>query len=221
MSIKSSSSILNRKLLLGAALKNKIVSLDENDVNILKVLQGNGRLSFRQVSERVKVSVPTVSNKVGHLEKLGVIKGYRAELDPERMGQTSAMVTIKAKPADLSMITERFRDDEQVRQLYHMSSGKLIMVCTFLDAHLVNDFVSRLASIPEIQEYDIASVISVGKELDRAVVAPGLTVVVPCSQCGREIRGEPLRARGNGSTATLCCPQCLSIYRSFNRPDEK
>ncbi len=178
-------------------------------------------MSFRQVSEKVKVSVPTVSNKVGNLEKLGVIKGYRAELDPERMGQTSALVTIKAKPADQSMISERFKADDQVRQLYHMSSGKLVLVCTFLGSHLVNDFVTGLASIPEIQEYDIASVISVGKELDRAVVAPGLNVIVPCSQCGKDIRGEPIRARSNGSTAFLCCPQCLSTYRSSNSPDTK
>lgn len=197
------------------------MSLDDNDVNILKVLQWNGRLSFRQVSEKVKVSVPTVSNKVGNLEKLGVIKGYHAELDPERMGQTSALVTIKAKPADLSMIAERFKADDQVRQLYHLSSGKLIMVCTFLGSHLVNDFVKRLASVPEIQEYDIANVISVGKEFDRAVVAPGVSIVVSCSQCGREIRGEPLRVKINGSTAFLCCPQCVSTFSALNGSKEK
>jgi DNA-binding Lrp family transcriptional regulator len=43
------------------------MSLDDNDVNILHVLQDNGRLSFRQVSEKVKISVPTVSNKVGNI----------------------------------------------------------------------------------------------------------------------------------------------------------
>lgn len=190
------------------------MSLDDNDVNILKVLQGNGRLSFRQVSERVKVSVPTVSNKVGNLEKLGVIKGYHAELDPERMGQMSAMVTIKAKPADLAAISQRFIADDQVRQMYHMSSGKLLLVCTFLGPHLVNEFVARLASVSEIQEYDIANVIRVGKELDRAVVAPGLNVIVHCSQCNAEIRGEPIRARGYGSVVYLCSPRCYTIYRS-------
>lgn len=197
------------------------MSLDDNEVNILKVLQWNGRLSFRQVSEKVKVSVPTVSNKVGNLEKLGVIKGYHAELDPERMGQMSALVTIKAKPADLSMIAERFKADDQVRQLYHLSSGKLIMVCTFLGSHLVNDFVKCLASVPEIQEYDIANVISVEKELNRAVVAPGVSITVPCSQCGREIRGEPLRVKINGCTAFLCCPQCVSTFRSLNGSNGK
>jgi|LAHU01.1.fsa_nt_gb DNA-binding Lrp family transcriptional regulator len=201
--------------------KIEYVSLDDNDVNILKVLQWNGRLSFRQVSEKVKVSVPTVSNKVGNLERLGVIRGYHAELDPERMGQTSALVTIKAKPADLSLIAERFKSDDQVRQLYHMSSGKLILVCTFMGSHLINDFVMRLASVPEIQEYDIANVISVSKELDRAVVAPGLSIIVSCSQCGKEIRSDPLRVKVNGITAYLCCPQCLSTFRSINGDNAK
>ncbi len=207
------------KAFIRCCSKGCYVSLDDNDVNILKVLQGNGRLSYRQVSEKVKVSVPTVSNKVGNLERLGVIKGYHADLDPEKMGQISAMVTIKAKPADLSQIAHRFEMDDQVRQMYHMSSGKLLLVCTFLGSHLVNEFVAQLASVPEIQEYDLASVISVGKELDRAVVAPGLSVIVQCSQCEREIRGEPIRMRSNGSTAFLCSPQCLATYRSLNNHD--
>ena len=51
------------------------MGLDENDVNILTIIQGNGRLSFRQISERVKVSVPTVSSKIGHFERLGASPG--------------------------------------------------------------------------------------------------------------------------------------------------
>jgi DNA-binding Lrp family transcriptional regulator len=194
--------------------KKESVSLDDNDVNILKVLQGNGRLSYRQVSERVKVSVPTVSNKVGNLERLGVIKGYHAELDPERMGQMSSMVTIRAKPAELATIAKCFQDDEQVRQVFHMSNGKLILMCTFQGPHLVNDFATKLTSIPEIQEYDIANVVRVGKELDRAVVGPGLHVIVHCARCNAEIRGEPIRARENGTIAYLCSPRCLAAYRS-------
>ena len=51
------------------------MKLDNTDVRILKVLQENGRLSFRQIADRVKVSVPTVSSKVGTMENMGIIKG--------------------------------------------------------------------------------------------------------------------------------------------------
>jgi Lrp/AsnC family leucine-responsive transcriptional regulator len=190
------------------------MSLDENDVNILHVLQANGRLSFRQISEKIKISVPTVSNKVSTMERMGVIRGYRADLDPEKLGELSAIVTIKAKPAELSAVASHFEDDEQVRQMFFLSSGRLQLVCTFTGAHMINDFAARLGSIPEVLEYDIANVISVAKELDRAVVAPGLNVVLHCQQCGREMREEPIRVKDNGKEFYLCSPTCMNAFQS-------
>jgi DNA-binding Lrp family transcriptional regulator len=190
------------------------MGLDENDVNILNVLQGNGRLSFRQISEKVKISVPTVSNKIGNLERMGVIKGYHAELDPERMGELSAMVTVKARPSELSAVAHYFDDDERVRQMFFLTSGRLLLVCTFVDAHMINEFASRLASIPQVLEYDIANVISVAKELDRAVVAQGVNPITLCRQCGREFREEPMRLKDEGETFFLCSDACLNALRS-------
>lgn len=190
------------------------MGLDENDINILTVLQANGRLSFRQISEKVKISVPTVSNKISSLERLGVIKGYKADLDPERLGELSVAVTIKARPSELSGVSEHFMVDDAVRQMFFLSSGRLLLICTFTDAHLINEFAARLGSVPEIFEYEIANIIGVGKESDRAVIAPGLQVVVPCSQCGRQMHQEPMRLRENGREFHLCSPACMIAFQS-------
>ena len=190
------------------------MSLDDNDVNILTALQANGRLSYRQISERVGVSVPTVSSKVNTMENQGVIRGYRASLDPERLGEMSTVVAIKARPADLSRVSEYFINDAVVRQLFFLSCGRLLLMCTFTRVHEINEFASRLSTIPELLEYDVANVIAVGKEEDRAVVAPGLQVVMPCSQCGRQMREEPLKLRKNGKEFYLCSPTCLSAFNS-------
>ncbi|MBI0584175.1 MAG: winged helix-turn-helix transcriptional regulator [Methanomassiliicoccus sp.] len=190
------------------------MGLDNSDVNILNILQGNGRLSYRQISEKVKVSVPTVSSKVGNLERIGVIRGYHAELDPERLGELSAMVSIKARPAELSSVAAHFKDDEQVRQMFFLSSGRLMLICTFVEAHMINDFAAKVGAIPEVLEYDIANVISVAKELDRAVIAPGLNLVFQCMQCGKDIRDEPLKVRDGGRNIYLCSAECINATRS-------
>lgn len=190
------------------------MSLDENDINILTVLQSNGRLSFRQISERVKISVPTVSSKIGNLERVGLIRGYHATLDPERLGELSAMVTVKARPSELSAVASNFDDDDRVRQMFFLTSGRLLLVCTFVNAHVINDFASKLASIPQVLEYDIANVISVAKELHRAVVAPGVDLVMVCDHCDKEIRAEPLRLKEGSDSYFLCSPECLSAMRS-------
>lgn len=188
------------------------MSLDGNDIRILQVLQSNGRLSFRQIAEKVKVSVPTVSSKVSNLERMGAIRGYRANLDTERLGEMSAVVTIKARPSDLSAVAQRLLEDDVVRQMFFLSSGRLMLICTFTSTHLINDFAVRLGEIPEIVEYDIANVIGVGKEEDRASVVPGLHVVMPCQQCGRQMRDHPLKVREGTEEIYLCSPACMNVY---------
>jgi DNA-binding Lrp family transcriptional regulator len=190
------------------------MNLDENDVNILRVLQSNGRLSFRQISERVKVSVPTVSNKIGNMETLGVIKGYKADIDPEKLGELSVVLVIKTKPSDLRSVANQFVSMQQVREVYALSSGKLLLVCTFTDPHWINDFVNALGDIPEIQDYEISNIVNVMKENQRAVIAQGLSVVLQCSECQKEIREESMKLKMNGREYHLCSPSCLNAFES-------
>jgi Lrp/AsnC family leucine-responsive transcriptional regulator len=188
------------------------MNLDETDVNILKVLQVNGRLSFRQIAERVKVSVPTVSNKISNMENLGIIRGYIAEFSPEKLGELSVIMNIKAKPSELRSIAQRFERDEHVRTMCTISNGRLLMICTFSEPHLINEFVSRLVDIPEIMEYDISNIISVVKESQRAIIAPGLTVLLQCAYCRKDIRDEGVKVKVEGKDYYLCCHTCRQAF---------
>ncbi len=190
------------------------MNLDENDVSILRVLQLNGRLSFRQISEKVKVSVPTVSNKISNMENLGVIRGYRAEIDPERLGELSVVLMVKTKPSDLRQVAERFKPMPQVRDVFVLSNGRLMMVCTFVESFWVNEFVNMLGDVPEIIEYEIMNVVSVIKEGPRATVNSGLSVIVQCSQCQKEIREEGYRLKVEGKEYHLCSSDCLNAFQN-------
>jgi len=61
-------------------------SLDELDTKIVKILLENGRLSSRKIAERLGISVGTVINRIQKLESEGIITGYTALLDHERLG---------------------------------------------------------------------------------------------------------------------------------------
>ncbi|WP_211246528.1 Lrp/AsnC family transcriptional regulator [Amycolatopsis taiwanensis] len=56
------------------------------DWEILRELQDNARLSFNELSRRVHLSPPAVAERVRRLETAGVITGYHAEIDAERVG---------------------------------------------------------------------------------------------------------------------------------------
>jgi len=60
--------------------------LDRTDLQLLAELQRGGRLTNAELAERVHLSPSACLRRVQRLERDGVIAGYRAEVDPERLG---------------------------------------------------------------------------------------------------------------------------------------
>jgi Lrp/AsnC family leucine-responsive transcriptional regulator len=69
--------------------------VDDRDKSILSALQENARATLADVAARVGLSASSVYERVRKLEQAGVIKGYRAEIDPESLGLfVTALVSV-------------------------------------------------------------------------------------------------------------------------------
>lgn len=66
--------------------KPNLRPLDDTDWQILHELQQNARLSFAELGRRVSMSAPSVAERVARLEETGVIMGYHAHVNPEKLG---------------------------------------------------------------------------------------------------------------------------------------
>jgi len=60
--------------------------LDPSDRKILICLQEDGRLTNNELSERINLSPSQCSRRRTRLEEEGYIRGYRAEIDREKLG---------------------------------------------------------------------------------------------------------------------------------------
>ena len=60
--------------------------MDLVDLDLLKLLEGNGRMSFAELAEHMNMSKTPVWKRVKALEEAGVIEGYRARLEPSALG---------------------------------------------------------------------------------------------------------------------------------------
>ncbi len=61
-------------------------NIDATDWAILAELQRDGRMPFTELGRRVRLSPSATTERVRRLESLGVITGYRAEVDLEKAG---------------------------------------------------------------------------------------------------------------------------------------
>ncbi|MDI6825678.1 MAG: Lrp/AsnC family transcriptional regulator [Candidatus Aenigmarchaeota archaeon] len=60
--------------------------MDEKDILLLEELQKDCRQSLKKLARKLSMSITTVYDRMKKLEKEGVIKGYKAILDPDKTG---------------------------------------------------------------------------------------------------------------------------------------
>jgi len=68
------------------AMQNARIDIDRFDEAILRVLAVEGRISATELARRIGLSKSPTQARMKRLEDAGVITGYRANLDPIRMG---------------------------------------------------------------------------------------------------------------------------------------
>jgi len=147
-------------------------TLDTKDIEILRIIQEDCRITAREISDRTDMPITTVFAKVKRMERLGIIKGYHAVLDSARldMGTTAFVFGSFA-----------YRDE----------SGKVLSQ---------REVAKEIAEFPEVQEVHIISgdwdilikvkerdVESVGKfVVDKLRLVRGIEKTLTCLVFGSE-----------------------------------
>src|SRR3989441_9244732 len=130
--------------------------LDAVDRQILKELQGDGRMTNVELARRVGISAPPRLRRARALEQAGYIKGYRALLDEKLLGfevTAFAMVHLSGQAeTDLQAFEEFVRKQSLVRECW-MLSGEIdfILKCVAPDLKTFQAFVAELTAAPHVR----------------------------------------------------------------------
>ena len=108
------------------------VSLDDIDVEILKTLSSNGRISNADLAAKVGIAASTCLGRVRRLVDEGAIKSFGAEIAPEAIGlglQALISVTLRAGArAKLAEFMQSMREHPQVVQVFFLGGQEDFMV---------------------------------------------------------------------------------------------
>lgn len=75
------------------------MAVDVIDRRIIGILQQEGRISWRELADAVNMAASSVADRVRRLEAGGVIRGYRADIDPGALGRAVRAVIDVSLPA--------------------------------------------------------------------------------------------------------------------------
>lgn len=96
--------------------------LDDIDRQILRLLQENARLQWKQIGEQVHMSAPAVANRIRRLEDLGVIEKYTVKVNDRLIGDTICVyITVMMKDYAHTKFKEFIRTREEVREAHRVS----------------------------------------------------------------------------------------------------
>ncbi|MCV2873852.1 Lrp/AsnC ligand binding domain-containing protein [Defluviimonas sp. WL0050] len=130
--------------------------LDRYDSAILRALSEDGRMSVTELARRIGLTKTPIQARVKRLEEIGVIAGYRAVLNPIRMGLAHvAFVEVRlsdTREAALQAFNKAVRGVPEIEECHMMAASfDYLMKVRTAD---INDFRrilgERISSLPHV-----------------------------------------------------------------------
>jgi Lrp/AsnC family leucine-responsive transcriptional regulator len=135
-----------------------IPPLDPFDQAILRLLSAEGRLTASEVARRIGLSKSPTQARMKRLEEAGIITGYRAILDPIRMGQAHvAFVEVRlsdTREAALQAFNRAVLAVPEIEQCHMIASrfDYLLKVRTGDIAEYRRVLAERISALPHVAQ---------------------------------------------------------------------
>ncbi|MGD9485701.1 Lrp/AsnC family transcriptional regulator [Streptomyces sp. TRM70308] len=95
---------------------------DATDLRLLDVLQRDGRASYAELARAVNMSASAVTERVRRLEESGVIRGYAAVVDRERLGQAVlAFVRLRYPTGNYKPFHDLLATTPEILEAHHVT----------------------------------------------------------------------------------------------------
>jgi Lrp/AsnC family leucine-responsive transcriptional regulator len=146
------------------------VRLDDVDKEILRILQKEGRISNKDLAERINLTTTPTLERVRRLEREGVISGYEAKVNPETIDLgLNAFVTITLSAHRLRLLDEFTSEVKAIPEIlacYNTTGdGDFLLHIVAKDVEDYERIMrTKLATLPDVQRMYTSIVLNVIKE---------------------------------------------------------
>ena len=125
-----------------------VSKVDDVDWRLLLELQQNARTSFSELGRRVGLTPPAVAERVRRLEEAGVIKGYRVDLDVQRLGYTvTAVIRLQIPEGGCARFARIAPEFHEIHECYRITgSNSYVLKVVLPSIQHLESLIDRLAT---------------------------------------------------------------------------
>ena len=147
-----------------------MIKLDPTDLKILNLLQQDGRMTIKELSNQLNLSTTPVFERIKKLERSGIIDRYMAVLNPEKLGKkltAFAHISIKDHSKEqVEAFVERVVSFPEVLECHYVTGAADFLIKVLVDdIEKYNLFVlEKLSVAPNIGKVESLFSLSVRKK---------------------------------------------------------
>lgn len=142
------------------------MELDDTDTAILNVLIENSRLSYRQIAQKVKVSVATVMHHINALEQSGIIKGYSVNIDYEKIGfDVEIIIDLRISKGKLFLVEKKIATHPNVTAVYdNTGMFDATIIAKFRNRRAMDNFLKKIQTYDFVERTETRLILNIIKE---------------------------------------------------------
>jgi len=145
----------------------QVEKLDAIDLQILEVLQAQGRTKRNELADTVKLSIPAVSERLRKLEDRGIIRSFNAVIEARKVGlEVTAFVFVMAESSTFyPEIIKRATAQEEILECHAITGeGSHILKARTRSTATLEKLLSQIQSWPGVKNTRTSIVLSSPKE---------------------------------------------------------
>ncbi len=143
-----------------------MVELDNIDKKILEILQRDGRIPFSRIAREVGLSEATIHLRIKRLRESGILKGFTAIIDPEKVGKgTLAIVLIKTDVREHNKALNEIAKIKGVQEVYDVTGEYSALVKVRVkNREELAQVLDRIANVVGVKDTETLYVLRTVKE---------------------------------------------------------
>lgn len=97
--------------------------MDSLDIKILKLLQNNARVTVSEISGKINLSIPAVSDRLKKLDASGVIEKYTVIINAKKLNRnlTAIMFVSLESPKHTNKFLESVQKEEEILECHYLA----------------------------------------------------------------------------------------------------